>query len=135
MYGVKKDANHGQIVDAFKKLGAGVVDMSRLGCGVPDLVVWCRGQWLLVDVKNPKTRYGQKGLNKRQKEWATDWKGGPVFLISTVEQVGQMVNGEFGALKRFPEGGPLPSRLEYGPPEIHVIESVDDALRIIRGTR
>lgn len=102
-YGAKKDANHKEIVGAFQKMGAAVMDLSTLGRGVPDLVVWCQSSWHLVDVKNPKTGYGRRGLNERQKEWALEWKGGPVYLISTVEQAVDLVNGRLEGLKRFPE--------------------------------
>lgn len=102
-YGVKKDANHVEIVAAFKKLGADIIDLSAVGRGVPDLVVWCRMAWHLVDIKNPKTGYGRRGLNARQKEWADEWKGGPVYLVSTLEQAADMVNGRLENLKKYPE--------------------------------
>lgn len=101
-YGAKKDANHKEIVDAFFKLGADVLDISSMGCGMPDLVVWCRNLWHLVDVKNLKTAYGRRGLNKRQIQWAKEWKGGPIYLISTIEQAADLVNGKTSGLKQFP---------------------------------
>lgn len=102
-YGAKKDANHVEIVGAFEKLGAAVLDLSTMGSGVPDLFVKCREVTYLVDVKNPKTGYGKRGLNPLQKEWAEKWKGGPVYLISTVEQVADLFHGRIEGLKRFPE--------------------------------
>src|SRR6185369_3097480 len=75
-YGAKKDANHGLIVAEFKKRDADVIDLSSMGHGVPDLVVGFDRVWYLVDVKNPETGYGRRGLNQRQKEWADNWKGG-----------------------------------------------------------
>lgn len=102
-YGAKKDANHAEIVGAFKKLGAAILDLSTMGSGIPDLLVWCQAGWHLVDVKNPKTGYGRRGLNPIQKEWANNWKGGPVYLISTIDQAVDLVNGRFDGLKRFPE--------------------------------
>lgn len=102
-YGVKKDANHNEIINAFKKLGAGVLDLSSVGNGVPDLLVYCRGIIYLVDIKNLLTGYGRRGLNPLQKEWAKDWKGGPVYLIYTVEDAADLVNGRLDKLKRFPE--------------------------------
>ncbi len=102
-YGVKKDANHKDVVDALEKLGAGVVDLSSVGCGVPDLVVWCKDVWHLVDIKNANTAYGKRGLNKRQRDWATNWKGGPVYMLYTIEDAAELVNGRLQNLKRFPE--------------------------------
>lgn len=115
-YGARKDANHAEIVNEFKRLGVPVLDASNVGGGMPDLVVMIGGVLHLVDVKNPKTGYGRRGLNKRQKEWALEWKGSPVYLISTVEEVGHMVNGNFAVLKRFPE-----------------VESVEQAIEAIGG--
>lgn len=102
-YGARKDANHSEIVNAFRQLGADLIDMSNMGAGVPDLLVWCQRAWHLVDVKNLQTAYGRRGLNPRQKEWALEWKGGPVYLISSVEQAADLVNGKLDGLKRFPE--------------------------------
>ena len=102
-YGAKKDANHKDILNAFKVRGSAVLDMSAMGNGVPDLCVWCKDRWYLVDIKNPNTGYGKRGLNERQKEWASAWKGGPVYLISTEAEVERMVAGDMAGLKRFPE--------------------------------
>ncbi len=101
LYGSKKDANHSEIVRAFEKLGASVLDLSALGCGVPDLLVWCCNGWHLVDVKNPKTGYGRRGLNPRQQRWALNWKGGPVYLIKSIEDVVALVNGNSHQVQNF----------------------------------
>ena len=39
----------------------------------------------LVEIKNPKTQYGRKGLNENQKTWFDEWKGGAYFLVDCVE--------------------------------------------------
>ena len=101
-YGAKKDANHNIIFDMIGKLTA-VYDLSSAGCGVPDGIAWCGGGWQLFDVKNPNTRYGKRGLNERQKKWANDWRGGPVYLIYTVEEAEQFARGRFDGISRFPE--------------------------------
>lgn len=98
-YGAKKDANHGEIVAAFQKLGAAVLDLSSMGCGVPDLLVCCGGTARFVDVKNPTTSYGKRGLNKRQREWASEWKGGPVYLVSSVDDAVNLVSGNLASVK------------------------------------
>ena len=100
-YGNKKDANHKEIVDAFEALGASVLDLSDMGCGVPDLIVWCMNGWQLVDVKNPKTGYGRRGLNPLQREWASKWKGGPVYMVSTIDDVVALINGKKESVKSF----------------------------------
>ena len=99
-YGAKKDANHGEVVDALIRFGASVLDISSLGCGAPDLVVWCRGGWHLCDVKNRKTGYGRRGLNPRQQEWAAKWKGGPVTLLYSIDDAKALVEGRLELLKQ-----------------------------------
>jgi len=90
---VSKDLNHNEMVQAFLKLGCPSIDLSALGAGVPDLVVWCRTKYNLVEVKNPKSRYGKKGLNKNQTQWSDEWRGGPVYVVSTLEHVVHLANG------------------------------------------
>jgi len=101
-YGAKKDANHFEIMNYLKKLGAYVLDMSTLGQGVPDLMVLINGKNYLVDIKNPKTGYGRRGLNERQKRWAEEWQGGKVYLISTVDEVILLIQGKEDKLKSYP---------------------------------
>lgn len=103
-YGAKKDANHKEVFAAISEITA-VKDLSAAGCGVPDGIAWVDGGWHLFDVKNPNTGYGKRGLNKRQKSWADDWRGGPVFLIYTVEEARRFARGNFCEIKRFPTAG------------------------------
>lgn len=91
-YGVKRDANHAEIVAALEKIGCWVIDTSRLGYGMTDLIVMHKGVTRLVEIKNPKTGYGRRGLNPAQRKFK-EW----------VESHGCT---------------------------IHVVESVDDALRL-----
>ena len=84
-YGAKKDANHSEIVDALKTHGASVIDMSHVGQGFPDLIVGFSGQTLLMEIKNPKTAYGKRGLNKNQTRWRENWIGGPYAVVSSVD--------------------------------------------------
>ena len=100
-YGAKKDANHSEIFDAISRFAA-VKDLSNAGMGIPDGLAWVKGAWHLFDVKNPKTGYGKRGLNKVQKKWAEDWRGGPVYLIYTVEEAIMFARGNFEGLSRFP---------------------------------
>lgn len=51
-YAAKVDANHGQIRDCLRGMGAYVVDCSKVGAGFPDLLVGWRGRWMLVEVKD-----------------------------------------------------------------------------------
>jgi endogenous inhibitor of DNA gyrase (YacG/DUF329 family) len=84
-YACKVDENHKEIVDAMKAVGASIIDTSRLGQGMPDLIVGFRGQTILLEIKNPKTQYGRKGLNANQRKWAEGWTGGPLSIVDSVD--------------------------------------------------
>jgi len=102
-YGPKKDANHNEVVAEMRKYCA-VYDMSTAGMGLPDGVAWINGAWHLFDIKNPKTGYGRRGLNKVQKKWLETWAGGPVYLIYTAEEAARFAQGQFDGIK-FARGG------------------------------
>lgn len=97
-YGVKKDANHKPVIEMIQQFVA-VCDLSHAGYGVPDGIAFIQGNWQLFDIKNPETSYGKRGLNKVQKKWIADWRGGPVYLIYTVEEAEQFAKGNFKGLK------------------------------------
>jgi hypothetical protein len=127
-YGAKKDANHAEIVEAFRKLGVGVLDLSDLGCGVPDLLVSSAKRYLFVDVKNRATRYGMRGLNELQKKWADEWTGGPVYLVYDLDDVVAIANGHFDFVKRYPENRshPKPQHdMESGVVYMRVVQQPD----------
>ena len=97
MYGAKKDANHKEIVDCLNKCGIPFIDLSALGYGVPDLVVEIQKKLGLWEIKNPKTPYGKRGLNKNQKAWAGKWRGSPVKIIKSVDDALAAINYEPGS--------------------------------------
>lgn len=97
-YGPKKDANHNEVFEEMRKHCA-VYDFSSAGCGLPDGIAWVKDQWRLFDVKNPKTGYGRRGLNKVQKRWLGQWKGGPVYLIYSAEEAARFGRGEMDGIK------------------------------------
>lgn len=75
------DANQDQIVAALVAAGASVEVIGR----PVDLLVGHRGQTLLVEVKNPDSRYGRRGANDNQREFMDAWRGGPVALVDSAE--------------------------------------------------
>lgn len=99
----KKDSNHHLIVEAIDKAGGCSLDLSILGKGVPDLVVNTKRGVVFAEVKNPKTFYGRSGLSKLQLKWADDWRGTPVFILSTIEDAIRLVQGKFDTVVA--EGG------------------------------
>jgi hypothetical protein len=101
IYGAKKDANHGEIVAAFEKMGCQCLDLSSLGGGVPDLLVWHKStnRAFMVDVKNPKTGYGRRGLNRLQLKWAESWTASPIYLVYSDLDAERLVRGEYRSVK------------------------------------
>lgn len=91
-YGAKRDANHREIVEAFEKMGIDVLDLADQGGGCPDLVIGCFKKNHLVEIKNKKTSYGRRGLNKLQKEWASRWQGSPVHIVTSVDEAVALIN-------------------------------------------
>lgn len=97
-YGAKKDANHNEIFQVLQKMCA-TYDLSAAGNGVPDGIAWVDGAWHLFDVKNPKTGYGRRGMNAVQKKWLSQWPGGPIYLLYTVDDAVKFAKGDFLGLK------------------------------------
>jgi hypothetical protein len=71
------DANQDAVISALRAAGASV-----LVIGQPvDLLVGLAGRTLLMEVKNPDSRYGKKGANENQQSFMSTWNGGPVSLV------------------------------------------------------
>lgn len=97
-YGPKKDANHNELMLVIRKHCA-VYDVSTSGMGIPDGLAWINGAWHLFDIKNPQTGYGKRGLNPTQKKWLSQDKGGPIYLLYTIEDAEKFATGNFDGLK------------------------------------
>ena len=97
-YGAKKDANHKMIVTALEQAKIAVIDMSHVGYGFPDLIVCRRGLTLLVEIKNPLTPYGKRGMNNKQTEWADDWPSA-VYILKTLDDVVRFANCQDDGLR------------------------------------
>lgn len=102
-YGNKKDHNHKIICEYLQKSGCFVRDLSSAGFGVPDLLVWNKSEWILVEIKNPKTSYGKRGLNPIQRKWAENWKGGKVYILSSIEEAELFVQRKYDSIRCFPK--------------------------------
>ena len=117
-YGAKKDANHKEVIGALEAGGACVLDLSTLGYGAPDLFFWCGWAWHAAEIKNPKTSYGRRGLNKMQREWAERWKGAvEVLILRSGEEAIQTLN----RLRKGRQGPAL-------PPDIASVETPEQAI-------
>lgn len=115
----KRDRNQVEIVEAFRKLGWSVLDLADVGRGMPDLVIGDKSHGtFLVEVKNPATYYGRKGLSRSQTRFAEKW-GGLVHVVKTLDDV--------IALTRTLAGG---DSADGGGLHVRVIESVNEAVRL-----
>jgi len=78
------DRNQEPIVIALRAAGAAVASLANVGWGVPDLLVGFRGELFLLEVKNPLTSYGRKGLNVMQEKFKA--RGWPVTIVRSQEE-------------------------------------------------
>lgn len=83
----KVDANHGEIVAEFRRLGASVVDLSRVGGGVPDLCIGIAKETALVEVK----RDAKAKFTQDQIDFMTWWNGRPVYRVNCIEDAQYVV--------------------------------------------
>lgn len=86
MRGKKKDSNHQPIAQAFEDAGAICLDLSDKGGGYPDLLVCFQERMFFVEVKNPKTSYGRRGLNKHQVKFRERYNILPYFVVKTADE-------------------------------------------------
>ena len=76
-YAAKIDQNQPIIIEALEAAGAKVLNLSRLGGGVPDLLVTVGQRFSFAEVK-----YGREQLLPAQEDFAKDW---PVRVLRTPE--------------------------------------------------
>jgi Holliday junction resolvase len=84
------DVNQREIVQALRKCGAVVHDLSGVGAGCPDLLVGYRGKTVLVEVKrDSKAKY-----TKAQIAWNEAWRGGLVARVESIDDVIGLLNAD-----------------------------------------
>ena len=88
-YAAKTDANQKEIVDALKKIGAGVVVLGR----PVDLLVGFRARNFLLEVKSKDNKPHHK-RNKDQHKWIKNWPG-QVRIVFSAEEAIQVVTGSY----------------------------------------
>lgn len=87
----KVDSTQVAIVDALRRIGCYVLHLHQLGGGVPDLLVWGRNRFMLMEVKTP----GEK-INKAQAEFIATCPG-EVHVVQSAEQAVNAVIGDASA--------------------------------------
>lgn len=80
----RRDGNHAEVRDGCRACGLAVIDLGSMGDGVPDLLISSRNRMGLFEVKLPTER---ESLTKAQKQFHALWKGIPIEVVSTVEEV------------------------------------------------
>jgi Holliday junction resolvase len=81
----KIDANHREIVDALRQIGATVQSLAAVGAGVPDLLVGFRGMTHLLEVKDGSKPPSARKLTIDQIRWHGEWCGSDVYIVTCVD--------------------------------------------------
>lgn len=82
----KIDENQPEIVAALRKIGAYVTILSAVGDGVPDLLVFFRGQFSLLEIKDGNKPPSARKLTPDQAKWHAVHKDARVFVVTTIEE-------------------------------------------------
>lgn len=80
------DANHAEIVNALRRIGAAVQDLSGVGQGCPDLLICYRGHNLLIEIKDGSKPPSARKLTPDQVRWHAKWPV-PVAVVESVDQL------------------------------------------------
>lgn len=82
----KIDDNQPEIVAALRKIGALVTLLSAVGEGVPDLLVWYRDKWTLLEVKDGNKPPSARKLTTDQAKWHAVHADARVFVVTTIDE-------------------------------------------------
>jgi hypothetical protein len=91
-YASKVDRTHREVIDTLRQCGAQVLDLSRVGQGVPDALVHLSGRWTFVEIKAPKGKLTADQVVFQQQGW-------PVRVIRSREEAIQMIGALRGIVK------------------------------------
>lgn len=86
-YAKRVDANQKEIVKTLRDLGASVVDLSKVGHGVPDLAIGYAGLTVFVEVKSSE----KATFTDDQLEFMKRWNGGAIVRINDVEGAQRLI--------------------------------------------
>lgn len=102
----KVDDNQADIVEALRLRGHRVQSLASVGNGCPDLLVGARrmvldgpmqrvGRSLVVlEVKGARNKRGDlEPLTPAETEWHIEWRGWPVYIVGSVRQAIDAVEG------------------------------------------
>lgn len=81
------DGNQAEIVKALYAAGCGVVDLSAVGGGCPDLLVGKNGRNFLLEVKRPGDKIRKDSRGEKQREFHAWWEGETAIVHSVEEAI------------------------------------------------
>jgi hypothetical protein len=85
-YAKRRDANDLKLVRYLRALGFTVTDCTTFGEGHPDKLVRRGNKQWYVEIKNPSTAYGKKGLSASQLKWS-ERTGNEIIVMRNEEDV------------------------------------------------
>lgn len=87
----KKDANHDEIVLAFRSLGCGWMDTYQFGSPLLDGLAEINGQTLLIEIKDGSKPPSARKLTEGEAKTFATWRGDKA-IIESVDDVISLVN-------------------------------------------
>ena len=82
------DKNQKDIVEAFRKMGATVIDLSKVGKGIPDLMIGYNNKTALVEIKSSD----KAKFTPHQEAFIREWNGGTLARVNDVDGVIRLIN-------------------------------------------
>lgn len=86
------DANHTEIIAAFRKFGCSVWVTHQIGKGFPDCIVSKRNKTILVEIKDGAKVKSAQALTKDEVKFHETWQG-IVVVVRDLGDVIAVVNG------------------------------------------
>jgi hypothetical protein len=84
----RTDGNHADVMKAFRKMGCGVADTSRMGGGYPDLTVSLGRALCLVEVKDGARCPSEQRLTPDEVKFHARF---PVEIVKDMDDVARVV--------------------------------------------
>ncbi len=81
------DANQPDVVARFEQWGASVTHMHQLGRGAPDILIGLCGVDRQIEVKDGSKPPSERALTPDENEYHRDWRGAPVLIVETLDDV------------------------------------------------
>lgn len=78
----KVDDNHGDVVEALRRVGAAVLSLAPIGNGAPDLLVYFRGRYSLLEVKDGSKPPSDRRLTPKERQFHQAWPA-PVAIVES----------------------------------------------------